>query len=163
MAQGEFARINQHLATAMQKPPIGWNPVGDHEILVLMADTAAAQREVEALNRTAARAEAVSRQLGHRLYQAVSLRALGILDWRNGNPAQGEARLLEALDIFQKLETHWQAGRTLHDLAELLLEQNRRPAAEAYSQRAVAEFEHMQARPFAERSRAAFDQNQHPR
>lgn len=157
MAQGEFALINQHLATAMQKPPIGWNPVGDHEIVVMMADTAAVQRDLDALTGTAAQAEGISRQLGHQLYHAVSLRALGIGEWLRGNHPRGGAHLLEALEIFQKLEAHWQTGRTLYDHAEMLAGQGRVSEAGAYYQRAVGEFERMQAQPFVDRARAALD------
>jgi hypothetical protein len=139
----------------MQKPPIGWNPVGNHEILVLMADTAAIQRDVEALTNTAERADAISRQLGHQLYHAISLRALGTLDWLKGNHAQGKAHLLEALQIFQTLQTHWQAGRTLYDLAELLAAQCMKQEAIAYYRQAILEFELMQAQPSVERASAA--------
>jgi hypothetical protein len=161
MAQGEFALINQHLAAAMRKPSIGWNPVGSHEILVMMADTAATQRDAQALNGVAEQAESVSRQLGHKLYQAISLRAVGTLAWLRGDQAQGEASLLEALEIFEKLETHWQAGRTRCDLAELLAGQARHQQVGAYYRRAISEFESMQAQPYAERARASLARTGH--
>lgn len=122
-----------------------------------MADTAANQRDAEALNRSAQLAEAISRQLCHQLYHAISLRALGTLDWLRGNHSLGETHLLESLEIFQKLETHWQAGRTLCDLAELLVGQGRNREAASYYRRAIYEFEVMQAQPFVERARAALD------
>jgi tetratricopeptide (TPR) repeat protein len=155
MAQGEFALINQHLSAAMQKPPIGWNPVGEHEILVLMADTAALQHEIEALSSTAERAELISRQLGHQLYQAVSLRALASLHGLKGNYPAAEAHLLEALAIFQKLETRWQAGRTWLNLAEVLAAQGRKHEAVECYNHAIGEFEAMQAKPSIDLSRAA--------
>jgi tetratricopeptide (TPR) repeat protein len=155
MAQGEFALINQHLSAAMQKPPTGWNPVGEHEILVLMADNAAMQRNAEALSSTAERAELISRQLGHPLYQAVSLRALAALQGLKRNYPAAEAHLLEALSIFQKLETRWQAGRTLFDLAEVLAAQDRKHEAVEYYNQAIEEFEAMQAKPFINQVRAA--------
>ncbi len=155
MAQGEFALINLHLTAAMERPSIGWNPVGDHEILVMMADTAAIQRDQEALAITAERANSISRKLGHRLYHAISLRALGTLDWLKGNYAEAGPYFFEALEIFEKLETRWQAGRTCSDLAGLFAAQGSKREAAEYYRRAIGEFEAMRAKPSVERAKEA--------
>lgn len=153
MAQGEFVLVNEHLTAAMQKPPMGWNPVGDHELYVLLADVAAQQRDETMLSTYAPQAETVSVRLKHTLYQAIALRALGILDEIHGRMARAEARLKQSYELFQRLETRWQMGRTLLDLGQLSAAEGKNKEASEYFAQAVNEFESMGARLAAEQAR----------
>jgi tetratricopeptide (TPR) repeat protein len=153
MAQGEFVLVNEHLTAAMQKPPMGWNPVGDHELYVLLADVAAQQRDETMLTMYVPQAETISVRLQHTLYQAIALRALGILDEMHGRMARAEARLKQSYELFQRLETRWQMGRTLFALGQLSATEGRSKEASEYFAQAVNEFESMGARPASERAR----------
>ena len=155
MAQGEFALVNEHLAAALHKPPFGWNPVGDHEIYVLLADVAAHQRDETMLAAYAARAEEISSGLGHTLYQAMALRALAILDELHGEMGRAQARLKESLRLFQRMDTRWQMGRTLVNLGELSAAAGKVAEARNYFSQAAAAFEEMGAHSAAERARSS--------
>lgn len=152
MAQGEFALVNEHLTAAMQKPPLGWNPVGNHEIYVLLADVAAQQQDETMLATYAPQAETISVRLRHTLYQAISLRALGILDEMHGRLVHAEARLKESYGLFQRLDARWQMGRTLFDLGRLSATTGKSEEASEYFAQAASAFESMGARPAAERA-----------
>jgi hypothetical protein len=153
MAEGEFALVNEHLAAAMQKPPMGWNPVGDHELYVLLADVAAQERDEPMLTMYAPQAEAISVRLKHTLYQAIALRALGILDEIHGRIVRAQERLKESYGLFQQLEAHWQMGRTLFDLGRLSATAGRSREASEYFAQAANELESMGARAASERAR----------
>ena len=154
MARGEFALVNEHLTTAMQKPPMGWNPVGDHEIYVLLADVAAQQRDEAMLAIYAPQAETVSIHLKHTLYQAIALRAMGILDELHGKFAGAEAQLRESFALFQRLDTRWQMGRTLFELGRLSAATGKTEEASKCFTQAANAFEFMGACPAAEQARA---------
>lgn len=132
MGQGEFAQAREHLMAAIEKPSIGWNPVGDHEVSVLLADIGAMHRDIPLLAAYALQADEISLSLDHHLYHAIALRALGILDWLNGESAQAAARLTESCRIFQQIDTRWQLGRTLSDLGEVSAGLGRSEEAESY-------------------------------
>jgi len=152
MGQGEFALVKEHLTNAIRKPPIGWNPVGDHEIYVSMADIAATLRDESLLSTYAAQSDEISLSLGHTLYHAVTLRALGILDWLHHDYPQAETRLRESCLLFQQLGTRWQIGRTLFDLGEMSTELGKMGEAKEYFSQALSAFEVMGARPFVNKT-----------
>ena len=74
-----------------------------------------------------------------------------------GEYAEAETRLKHALQLFERLETRWQIGRTLFELGELALAQVNTSAARDHFSRALAAFEVMQAAPDAERTRAILE------
>jgi tetratricopeptide (TPR) repeat protein len=150
MAEGEFVLVDKHLTAAMQKPPMGWNPVGDHELYVLLADVAAQQRDEILLTMYAPQAEAISVRLKHTLYQAISLRALGILDEMRGSFAAAEAQIKESYGLFQRLDARWQVGRTLFELGRLSTAAGKSEEADQYFTKAANAFESLEARPAAE-------------
>jgi hypothetical protein len=154
MGAGEFALVCDQLTAAVQKPPTGWNPVGDHEILVMLADIAALERDETVLSQYAQRAEEISTRLGHRLYQAVSWRALGILAWLQADTALAEARIRQSYASFMELGTAWQAGRCLLDLGEFYAAQYQPQAAKTCFSQALAAFETMRVQPTIDRTLA---------
>jgi hypothetical protein len=157
MGQGEFALVKEHLMNAIQKPPIGWNPVGDHEIYVSLADIGATHRDEKLLSAYASRSDEISLSLGHSLYHAVALRALGILDWLHHDIPEAEARLMESFHLFQQLETRWQVGRTLFDLGEMSAAQGKKEQARGYFSQALSAFEAMGVQPFVNKTREHLD------
>lgn len=140
MGRGEFAPVKEHLQAASEKPSVGWKPVGDHEVYVLLADIGAMHKDKELLSAYALRSDEISLSLNHHLYHAIALRALAILDWLDHDFARAEERLKESWRLFQRLETHWQIGRTLYDLGELSAVMGKHDEAETYFTQAQAAF-----------------------
>jgi len=117
----------------------------------LMADLAVLQRDEAALRQYAPLAEETALQDNHRLYQAGAHRAWGVLYRLTGEYAQAESRLNQALELFQEMETRWQIGRTLFELAELKLAQADPDQAKLYYSQALDSFEQISASPDATR------------
>jgi hypothetical protein len=128
----------------------------DHEIYMILTDTAVELRDLDALHKYAPRLEQLASRDNHRLYLAIAHRALGVGHWLAGENAAAETRLRQALGIFTKLGTRWQIGRTLFELGELNLADSRMKAREYYSQ-ALGSFEEIQAASNTERTRAALN------
>lgn len=126
-----------------------------HIIYMMLADSAGQLRDAEALPRYAARLEELARRDGHQPYLAVAQRAWGIAHRLNAEYAPAEARLAEALALFEDRGARWQAGRTLLEMAELALAQADAAAAREHFSQALAEFEALGASPDAGRTRAA--------
>ena len=124
----------------------------DHEIYMILADTAVELRDADALRKYAPELEKLASRDNHRLYLAIAYRALGVGHRLVGEHVAAENRLKEALNLFIKLGARWQIGRTLFELGELNLTQSNEKAREYYSQ-ALGSFEEIQAAPNAERTR----------
>ena len=112
-AEGEFVLVREHLETALQQPSIGWIAFGDHELLNLLVDVAAQQRDLIALQKFIPLSEELALRLGHRLNQAIAHRAWGVMYRLTGQYSEAETRLNQALEIFQQTDSRWQVGRTL--------------------------------------------------
>jgi len=159
MAEGEFALVRQHLELAFKMAataPVGFGAeVNEYDLCAMLADTAAQQRDTEALRRYAPLAEAMAQRIDHPLYQAIAQRAWGVAHRLACEYTDAEARLNQALEIFAGLETRWQIGRTCVELGELALAQTDTAAARDHFSRALAAFEALQAAPDVARTRAA--------
>jgi tetratricopeptide (TPR) repeat protein len=130
----------------------------DHEIFMTLADTATELRDAEALRKYAPELENLASRDNHRLYLAIAYRALGVGHRLAGEHAEAESRLRQALELFTKLGTRWQIGRTLFELGELDLEQSQKTTrAREYFAQAIGSFEEIQAGPNAGRTRAALN------
>ena len=158
MAEGEFALVRQYLETVLVKSasPVG-APTGDHDLYVMLADAAAPQRDEVALRKYAPRAEETAARISHTLYTAIAHRAWGVAHCLAGDYAEAEARLDQALKIFQKLDTRWQLGRTWFEFGELSRAQNKTEQARDYFSLALTAFEEMRAVLDAARTRAALE------
>jgi len=161
MAEGEFALVRQHLELAFKMTataPVGSGVVvNEYDLCALLADTAAQQRDAEALRRYAPLAEAMAQRIDHPLYQAIAQRAWGVAHRLAGEYADAEARLNRALELFAGLETRWQIGRTRFELGELAQARNDTAAARDHFSRALAAFEALQAAPDVARARAGLE------
>ena len=70
---------------------------------------------------------------------------------------EAETRLNQALELFQRLETPWQLGRTYSELGELARLQGQAASARGYFQRALDLFNSIGAAPDAARTRTAME------
>lgn len=140
-AEGEFALVREHLETALEQPSIGWVAFGDHEVLNLLLDVAAQQRDITALQKYIPPAEELALRLGHRLNQAVAHRAGGVMYRLVGQYDEAQSWLEQALEIFQHMNTRWQIGRTLFELGELAVAKMNIVAAREHFAQALNAFE----------------------
>ena len=156
MAEGEFALVKDHLETAGNLPVSSRGfLMNETERYFLLADLGVQERDVAALRQYAPLAEEMAQHDGHILFQANAHRAWGVLHRLTGDYAGAKARLNRALNLFQELETGWQFGRTLYELAELALARADHTEARDYFSRALVAFEEIGANPDAVRTREA--------
>ena len=74
-----------------------------------------------------------------------------------GEYSAAETRLNQALELFQGLETRWQIGRTLFELAEVAIDRTDPTKARNYYLRALSAFEEIGAAPDVARTQAALE------
>jgi tetratricopeptide (TPR) repeat protein len=158
MAEGEFALVKEHLEAASSKPVSTRGlAINETELYFMLADMAVEQRDEAALREYAPLAEETALRDGHLLFQASAHRAWGVMYRLQGEYAAAETRLNQALELFQGLETRWQIGRTLFDLAEVALGRKDPAGARDYFSRALAAFEEIGAVPDMARTQAALE------
>ena len=150
MAEGEFVLVRKYLEIALNKTA-AW--VGEHDLYALLADVAAQQRDESALQKYAPLAEEFASHYDHKLYQAIAHRAFGVAHRLAGQYPEAEIRLNRALELFQKLETHWQIGRTFTELGEVARSRAENTAAREHFSHALSAFEVISALPDAVRTR----------
>lgn len=141
--------MKQHLEKALTQQ-VDW--VGDHTLYALLADGAARQQDLEALQQYAPLAEAAAVRYDHLLYQAIAARAWGVLLRLSGDRPAAESQLTRALGQFEEIGARWQIGRTLIELGELAVSQPAPEQARGYFSRALTYFEELDARPDAQRA-----------
>jgi tetratricopeptide (TPR) repeat protein len=156
MAEGEFALVKDHLETA-GKIPVSSRGflMNETERYFLLVDLAVQERDEVGLRQYAPLAEEMALRDEHLLFQAGSHRAWGVLHRLEGKYEKAEAHLNQALEMFQGLETRWQIGRTLYELAELAVARADPTEAREYFSRALVAFEEIRANPDAVRTREA--------
>ena len=158
MAEGEFALVWDYLGAAGNKPVTARALLfHDNELYSMYVDLAVRQRDAAALRQYAPLAEETASRDDHILHQASAHRAWGVLHRLDGDYAAAEARLYQALEIFQGLETRWQIGRTLYELGELAQARTDPIGARDYFSRAHAMFDAMKAVPDMTRTQAALE------
>jgi hypothetical protein len=126
----------------------------DHEIYMVLTDTAVELRDAAALGKYGPELEKLASRDGHRLYLAIAHRAFGVKHRLVGELAAAETRLVQALDLLDQLGARWQIGRTLFELGEVNLTASPTKARQYFSQ-ALTFFEEINAAPYAERTRVA--------
>ena len=152
MAQGEFALVRELLEKAIHKPS---QLVTDYDVYALLVDVAVQQGDATDLRKYAPSLEESAKQLEHKLYQAIAHRAWGVLYRLEGQYDQAEARLLEAVALFEGLATRWQLGRTHFELGELAANRFQLAQAKQHYTKALELFLEMGATPDAKRARDA--------
>jgi tetratricopeptide (TPR) repeat protein len=153
-AEGEFALVTQYMEKSLQSPLWFW---GEFNLYALLIDTAAQQRDLEALRKYVAPAEESALQNDHRLYAGVAYRAKGVMYRLMGEYRESELWLTKALEVFEKLDTRWQMGRTFYELGELAHLQDNTTTAYSHFSKALTNFEALGAVPDANRTRVALD------
>ena len=128
----------------------------DHEIYMILADTAMELRDIDSIHKYASALETLASRDNHRLYLAIAQRAIGVGHRLAREHEEAQDHLRQALGLFTRVGARWQIGRTLFELGENHLAQSHEKAREYYSQ-ALGAFEEMQAAPNAERTRAVLN------
>ena len=154
LAAGEFARVIPVLEQAL-KAPTEW--IGNHVLYAALADAGAQQSDEAALRKYAPLAETLAHRYGHRLYLGVAHRAWGVAHRLAGEYAAAEARLRQALVLFEALDTRWQVGRTYFELGACSAGQRQADVAREYFMAALAAFENLRAAPDIVRTRTALE------
>lgn len=156
MAEGEFALVRDYLVAAGNKPVSARGLLfNDNELYSMFVDLAVIQRDEAALRQYAPLAEEMALRDDHTLCQAGAHRAWGVLHRLQGDYAAAENRLNQALELFQRLETRWQIGRTLYELAELAHARADTAEARGYFSSALAAFKELGATSDMARTREA--------
>jgi tetratricopeptide (TPR) repeat protein len=156
LAEGEFALLRDYLQAAGNKPVSARGLLfHDDELYSMYLDLAVQQRDEAALCQYAPLAEELAIRDGHLMNQANAHRAWGVLHRLQGEYAASEARLNQALELFQGLGTRWQIGRTLYELGELAQARTDPFVARDYFSRALASFKEMKTVPDMARTQAA--------
>lgn len=124
----------------------------EHDVYMLLTETAVQQRDAAAIRRHAGALEALAARDEHPLYQAIAHRAWGVAHHLAGDLPAAQTRLAQALEVFTRVGTPWQAARTRVALAETAADP---AAARAHYTEALAAFESLGAQPDAVRVRAA--------
>jgi tetratricopeptide (TPR) repeat protein len=159
-AKGEFALLNQNLTIAQDRPgqPVKRGTMAhDHHLYMLLADTAAQQHDENALRLYTPRLEELAARDNHQLYLGIGHRAWGVAQRLAGRYAEAAVRLSQALQVFNRLGTRWQAGRTLFEIGELCSAQGDQDKAREHFSLALQAFEEVKAAPDVKRARAALE------
>ncbi len=149
-AGGEFALAREQVEKAIgtYSQPVKWGTgPHDHDLYAILADIAAQQRDLTAINKYAPRAEQLAARDGHLLYLAMVHRARAVAHRLAGEYADATARFNRALELFDTLGTCWQIGRTLVEFGEMEQARQDYVRAREYFSRALTEFEAMRAAP----------------
>ncbi len=126
-----------------------------HIVYMMLADSAVRAEDEVAIRRYVTPLEQLATQADHRPYQAAAHRAWGVAHRLAGELDEADARLSQALDLYEQLEFNWQVGRTLVELAKLESARSDPARASGHLERALSLFETLQAEPDAERTRSA--------
>jgi hypothetical protein len=127
----------------------------EHDVYALLTEAAVQRRDLPALQQYIPKLEELAQRDSHRLYLPIAQRAWGVVHRLTGDYAAAAAPLERALQRFGEMETGWQVGRTLFEIAELDIARSDQQAARAHFSQALAAFEALKAVPDTERTRAA--------
>jgi len=163
-AKGEFALVTKNIETAREKsgqPVKRGTMAHEHHMTMLLTEAAVQRRDAQALGQTLPRFEELAERDDHRLYRLIARRARGVAHRLEGDHAEAQTNLEQALELFNELGTRWQVGRTHFELAETAVARDEPEAARQHYQRALEAFEALQAAPDAERVRGAMQSLDH--
>lgn len=150
--------MTQHLEAALNSSAHSAAAPGeDHDLLALLCEAAAQQRDPAAIRKYAPLAERSAMDIEHRLHLGIAHRAWAVAHTLAGEFAQASARLQRALDIFAAYPAPWQIGRTQFELGELARAQGLTTQARDHYSSALSAFEALRAAAFAARTRSALE------
>lgn len=164
MARGEFALVKEQLETGLKtsgQPVRRGTMAHDHDVYAILADTAAQERNLDALRKYAPLIEELAVRDDHRLYRAVAYRAQGVLHRLKGDYTESKTCLARALELFEQLGARWQIGCTHDELGELARTQNEFEKARDHFTLALAAFEELRAAPEVEKTRVVLNELSH--
>lgn len=145
-----------HLDTGITKIVMGRGAMAaDADMYAMAVDAAARAYDEGDLQRYLPVAEEAAARANHDLYMAVIHRARGVAHKLAGEKDEAAAMLATALDEFRRLDTGWQAGRTLVELGDVEQSRGNTAEAERHYSEAFTAFEALGAAPDAERARNA--------
>jgi hypothetical protein len=159
-AKGEFALLHQNLIHAQEKPgqPVKRGTMAhDHHLFMLLTDSAAQRQDVKALREFTPRLEDLAVRDGHQLYIGIAHRASGIVHRLAHQNDEAASQLNQALEIFSKLGTRWQIGRTFYELGELDFARKDWVSAKKNFLFGLEAFEALRALPDVKRTQAALE------
>ena len=159
-AESEFALVKDKLEPALKlsgQPVKRGTMAHEHIVYMMLVDSAARVNDETGIRRNVPQLEELATRDDHQPYLAVAHRAWGIAHRLAGEYTEAEARLNQALDLFNGLETRWQVGRTLYELGELALARSDSEAAGDFFSRAMDAFEEMGAVPDVTRTKAKLE------
>jgi tetratricopeptide (TPR) repeat protein len=151
-AEGEFAQAVDYLESGISAMS---HLVAKHDVITMLADISVEHDNLELIEKYAHQAEELANRYDHRLYQAISHRALGAANRLKNEYKQAENRLTKALEIFKELDCTWQLGRTYYEFGQLAIAQDEAAEAKKHFGKAIEHFEEMGAKPDLERTQAA--------
>lgn len=129
----------------------------DHDVYMLLADSAAQLRNTEVIRQYTPRLEELALRDNHKPYLAIANRAWGVAHRIANELNDAETRLEKALALFEELGTRWQIGITLVELAELALARLDLTRARDYYLKAITEFELLESGPDLGRAQKALN------
>ncbi len=159
-AQSEFALIKDRLVPALELPgqPVKRGTMAhEHIVYMMLADSAARVGDEAAIREYAPTLEELAIRDNHQPYLAIAQRAWGVAHRLAGEHAEAEARLEQALELFNDLKFQWQYGRTLFELGQLAYARSDADRARDYYSQALAAFEEMGAEPDITRTNDAIE------
>jgi hypothetical protein len=127
----------------------------EHIVYMMLVDSAAIARDRDSILKYAPILEELTLRDDHQPYLAVVNRAYGIAHRLSEEFDQAETRLQQALDIFEKLDTPWQVGRTLYELGQLAQVRGDDDLSKVMFTKALDEYERIDAKPDQFRTKAA--------
>lgn len=157
-AKGEFAQVTQNIETARRtsgQPVKRGTMAHEHHMYMLLTEAAVQRRDATVLQQSLPRLEELARRDEHKLYLAIAQRAQGVMHRLAEAYTEAETHLDQALEMFNELDTRWQLGRTLFEMGETAVARGDTEAARQNYQRALGEFEALQAMPDMERAQGA--------
>lgn len=119
----------------------------DHEMYMVLADTAAQSHDKPALQKYAPLLEQVAERDDHKFYLAIAHRAWGVAHRLEGDYSKSKARLKAALELFESFGARWQIGRTLAEMGQLELSKSKGKPAREHFLKALTAFEDIRAMP----------------
>jgi tetratricopeptide (TPR) repeat protein len=126
-----------------------------HIVYMMLVDAAVIERDEETIKKYASLLEDLAIRDEHQPYLAIAHRAHGIAHKLAGEYEKAEARLREALEIFESQGMVWQQGRTIYELGELTHQIDKLELSRELFDQAIQIFEDIKADPDVERSKAA--------
>lgn len=129
----------------------------DPDMYVMAVEAAVLAHDSEILNKYLPLAEKASARINHPLYHAIASRARGVSHSMAGENDDAANHLAAALDDFRALDTPWQIGRTLLELAEVERSRGNAELARGHYSEALTAFESLSAMPDAYRARSGLE------